>query len=148
MPIYRVETSDLESLAAISDAAIEHGVSAPPEVLADFKQLCRKYIALDSANPECAFLKFVEVDVILGYILVKDYWNLSNLFVLPAHQKRGVGKALLEEALSICRANSSRGYVRLNSSLNAVQFYQRLGFVEANERVVRRPYSVPMEYFL
>lgn len=78
-------------------------------------------------------LKYLDGDAIAGVVLVKDWWNLTNLFVDPACQGRGIGRALLGHVLGACRGRSPRGALLVNSSTNAVGFYRRLGFVPAGE---------------
>jgi GNAT superfamily N-acetyltransferase len=73
-------------------------------------------------------LKFVENGALAGVIMVKAYWNLCHLFVAPELHGRGIGKALLTAAVAGCRSKSPRGYLRLNSSRNAVGFYEHMGF--------------------
>jgi GNAT superfamily N-acetyltransferase len=61
-------------------------------------------------------------------VLVKEYWNMTNLFVAPDHQGRGIGRLLLEAAMKGCQTRSPRGALLLNSSTVACGFYEHLGF--------------------
>lgn len=59
------------------------------------------------------------------------------VFVDPAFLNRGIGSALLQHALRLAR-EQHQGSVRLESTLNAVGFYERFGFTQRNRSVVRR----------
>jgi GNAT superfamily N-acetyltransferase len=37
--------------------------------------------------------------LVVGIILVKEHWNLCNLFVDPSAQRRGIGRALLDAVI-------------------------------------------------
>jgi ribosomal protein S18 acetylase RimI-like enzyme len=55
---------------------------------------------------------------------MKDFWNLSCLFVAPEHQRRGIGKSLVLEVLSECKERSPDRCIKLNSSTKAWGFEQ------------------------
>lgn len=58
------------------------------------------------------------------------------VFVDPAFANRGVGSLLFERALSLAEVGQQS--VRLESTLNAVPFYERFGFVQVERSTVRR----------
>src|SRR5579862_3380399 len=62
---------------------------------------------------------------------------LANSFVLAAYRNQGIGSLLLGALLAHA---DSHGYVRvvLSPSERAVSFYQRAGFTQATELMVRR----------
>lgn len=92
------------------------------------------------------FFKYTNENRIVGVILIKEFWNLSDLFVEPRHQGREIGRKLVECAIPICRARSTKPSLRVNSSPHAVGFYKRIGFVEI-ELGKELPYGcVPLEY--
>ena len=66
--------------------------------------------------------------VLVGMLEIRDGTHVALLFVDPAHQRRGVGRALLEAALG-----PADGWPTLtvNSTPSAVGAYERLGFREA-----------------
>lgn len=65
----------------------------------------------------------------VGIIEIKEYCHVSMFFVKPEYQKRGYGKALFNEAISIISARKNNlNKPTVNSSLNAVPSYERLGF--------------------
>jgi GNAT superfamily N-acetyltransferase len=61
---------------------------------------------------------------------------LANSFVLGAHRNRGTGSRLLGALLAHA---DGHGYVRvvLSPSPRAVPFYERAGFTQASELMVR-----------
>lgn len=67
-------------------------------------------------------------DKILGVVLIKEYWNMTSLFVCTSIQKSGVASKLTESALNICREYSPINSVKLNSSSYASGFYSKFGF--------------------
>jgi len=85
--------------------------------------------ASDPAN--CVHLvACTESDEIVGVVLVKEFWNLSSLFVLPSSQGNGLGRSLVLAALEVCKSRSPIRAVHLNSAPRAVGFYSSLGFVQ------------------
>jgi len=100
------------------------------------------------AEPEtCLHLKYVEGERMLGVLLLKDDWNLVNLFVDPARHGEGIGRALVEAAVQHVRTIGNPS-IRLNSSDFVVEFYRRLGFVQQGPGKDRPGGCVPMELTL
>jgi GNAT superfamily N-acetyltransferase len=67
---------------------------------------------------------------LVGAAEVRDYNHLSLLFVDRQSQRNGIGRMLLLEVLRMCRAhNPSLKAMTVNSSPNAVEAYERLGFL-------------------
>ena len=89
--------------------------------------------------------KYSVDDTIAGFVVVKNFWNLSHLFVLPAHQRRGIGRRLLEAAIEACRDKSPREKIQLNSSAYAADFYATLGFKQTGPGIERPGGSIPFE---
>ncbi len=63
--------------------------------------------------------------------------EVRAVFVDPEWVGRGVGATLLSHALSLAGAQHA-GPVRLQSTLNAVAFYERFGFREVKRSTLRR----------
>ncbi|MDB5857745.1 MAG: hypothetical protein JWQ76_1434 [Ramlibacter sp.] len=131
MTIVPVEVDDAAAVAHFIERVIRASVDATDKEKEDFIVHTRRNVELWAAAPgEALHLKCVAAGgALLGVVMVKQYWNLCHLFVAPAAQGQGLGRALLEAAVSACRARRVRPYVRLNSARNAVGFYERLGFV-------------------
>jgi GNAT superfamily N-acetyltransferase len=83
---------------------------------------------------------------LIGFIIVKEFWNLSHLFVHPKYQRKGIGSSLVEAAIENCRTLSPRNKIQLNSSKNAAPFYEHAGFKQSGESVDRPGGCIPFEY--
>jgi ribosomal protein S18 acetylase RimI-like enzyme len=146
-PIAPVETADLPGIRRLIEAAIRGGVAQTEAEVAflldDIGQSLDEWVAAPAGK---LHLKYVEGGTIVGVILVKDWWNLTNLFVDPGCQRRGVGRALMTYVLAECRGRSPRAALLVNSSANAVGFYRRLGFVASGEPRDRIGGCVPLRY--
>jgi hypothetical protein len=67
---------------------------------------------------------------LVGAAEVRDFNHLSLLFVDRQSQRNGIGRMLLLEVLRMCRAhNPGHNVMTVNSSPNAVEAYERLGFL-------------------
>jgi GNAT superfamily N-acetyltransferase len=98
-------------------------------------------------NPDSSLhLKYGEAGVIAGVLLIKEFWNLTNLFVAPDYQRQGIGRLLLNEALQRCRSRSPRAAVLVNSSTYAAGFYERMHFVQTGPGKDRPGGCVPFRY--
>lgn len=86
----------------------------------------------------------------IGIIEIKEYCHIAMFFVKPEFQKRGVGKALFNEALSrISAKENGTKKLTVNSSLHAVPSYEQLGFkVKTKEQCYNGIRFVPMELTL
>lgn len=70
--------------------------------------------------------------------------GLAPLAVLPSYQKRGVGSALVERGLELCRHLPVDCIVVLGDP----HYYQRFGFVPAYRYQLHCPWDVPPEVFM
>lgn len=80
-----------------------------------------------------ALLREPESELVpIGGRTIRGGFYLDNLFVLPEYIQQGVGRALTEEILRLCRA---RGIARICivSDPNARAFYERMGAVLLGE---------------
>jgi GNAT superfamily N-acetyltransferase len=67
----------------------------------------------------------------------RQWGYVANVYVDPEHRNRGIGRALLDEAVAHADA---RGFARLllSPSERSVPLYQRAGFAPATSLMVRR----------
>jgi len=63
--------------------------------------------------------------------------EIVAIFVHPDHARQGVGSALVSHGLAKAKENHN-GPIRVESTLNAQPFYERMGFKKTGERVARR----------
>lgn len=75
---------------------------------------------------------FVEDGEILGFLSLLEGSFIGALFVDPAHQGKGVGRALIEEAQSRCTALTLAVYEENHA---AIGFYEKMGF----HKVLKQP---------
>jgi len=67
--------------------------------------------------------------------------GLGPMAVLPEHQRRGVGSALMRAGLDACRRLGHAVVVVLGHPA----YYQRFGFIAANEKGIRYAHAVTSE---
>ena len=84
------------------------------------------YIAVYDDGDVKGFIQAQRYDILYG----ESGYNIIALAVMPACQKRGIGKALLS-ALEYCAKQKGASFVRLNSRIereDAHAFYEHLGY--------------------
>jgi GNAT superfamily N-acetyltransferase len=84
--------------------------------------------------------------VFVGIIEVRNYNHISLLFVKKEYHNRGIGKKLLEMAITKCRQhNKNNAIIEVNSSPFAVPVYEKMGFVKTNtEQIINGIRFIPM----
>ena len=70
----------------------------------------------------------------LGLVRADGQWHLEHLWVLPAFQGRGLGRALFDEAVRQARAAGATE-LRIKSDPNAEPFYLKMGAVRTGLEV-------------
>ena len=144
--IRQVEDADLDEVAAMIARSIRVSVAATAEE-ADFL-IPDVYESLSDWKKDktnTIHLLHETDERIDGVILVKNHWNLCDLFVDPKTQRRGIGRALLNEVLPACAENSPKGKLMVNSSTVGLKFYKALGFMQTGPGIERPGGCVPLE---
>ena len=109
-----------------------------------------KYIAPEALSNQLAENHFALIAAlaaeIIGIIEIRNHKHIALFFVDGRHQRKGVGRALLEKALEICsRKDLQRSRMTVNASPNSQSAYQRMGFAPTDiEQCVNGIRSVPM----
>ena len=68
----------------------------------------------------------------IACLRIIDYHKIGRMAVLKDWRNKGVGAALLQEAVKICKAHGSKS-VYLSAQTHAIGFYQRCGFKVTSE---------------
>lgn len=80
-----------------------------------------------------ALVAFLE-GVIVGLIEVRNNDHISMLFVDNQYQQQGIGRALIQQAISACTETGlDLISMTVNASPNAVAAYKRIGFLPVDE---------------
>lgn len=145
MNIEKVSEKDLETIKELARRAIMESVDASDSIKNEIITDTMMHIEKNIGESERIFLKCID-EKVLGFILIQEYWNLSDLFVIPEAHGKGVGKRLLNTAISACLPKQKKGYIRVNSSLNAEGFYRRLGFETFTPEKEVPSFVVPLIY--
>ena len=132
MKIRRAITADSEEIGALI-------VKLAAEFIThEFGPGARKYFL--TSNDGASVKRFMESGFtyhvaesgnrVVGVVGVKNPSHLYHLFVGVSHQGKGLGRRLWEVAMADCLQNGPIEVFTVNSSNNAVNFYERLGFVQ------------------
>jgi len=93
-----------------------------------FDEICTIVDSWAESPGDAVHLVCIHDEKIVGVALISHYERMNLLFVHPAHQKAGIGTALLDSALQACRQCDNIKQVTLNSSDYAAPFYRNYGF--------------------
>ena len=135
--------ADADALVALRIAAMRESLQrvgrfdpqrARDRFLANFDPACTRHVLVDGAR--------------VGFVVVRpgpDEWLLDHLYVLPSHQGRGIGAAVLDDLFASADACGRSLRVGALRASEANRFYLRHGFelVECAEwdNYYRRPAS-------
>ncbi len=121
------------TLRALDDLNVrthnELWLGQPPPTEAQLIVARPRYSHFIETDPDGALVATVG-DEIAGVALAlvrEDFWGLSLLMVDPAHQGRGIGRALLTKALET-GANCSSGLILASPDARAMRSYAKAGF--------------------
>jgi len=134
MVIQQLEKSELQSLSVLIKTTVKECIKAGNDTIESIIKdsiLCSKRW-LDG-EIEGIHLVYKHDGKVVGIILIIDFWNMANLFVLPDFHGKGIATELVNEALILCKNKSPKGFVKLNSSSFASSFYENYGFIPNGE---------------
>jgi GNAT superfamily N-acetyltransferase len=63
--------------------------------------------------------------------------EIVAIFVHPKHVRQGIASALVRHAIVKARTTLG-GKIKIDSTLNAEQFYKTMGFIKTGERIAKR----------
>jgi predicted GNAT family N-acyltransferase len=68
----------------------------------------------------------------IACLRIIDYKKIGRMAVLKEYRGRGLGAALLLEAIAICKKHGSKS-VYLSAQTHAIEFYRKAGFKQISE---------------
>lgn len=86
----------------------------------------------EDIDPQCAWFVARAGDRVVGIARLTPEGRIGRMAVMPAWRQRGVGRALLQAALSQAREHGLTG-VHLSAQTHASGFYARQGFIAVGE---------------
>ena len=136
--------------AAYSTMRATHALPAEPRTAESIRVLAQRMGHLLNTDPRGSWVATTDDEHVVGLaqaLVRDDVWVLSLLGVLPAHQDRQTGKALLDAAVTYGR-DTARGMILSSRDPRAARRYSLAGFdlhpaVTAWGRVDRRNFPRP-----
>ncbi len=105
-------------------------------------------LAESLVSPYSRFFVYISDGRAAGYMglyLVSGEGSVTNVATHPDYRKKGIGEALVKNAVELCRAEGAE-YITLEvraSNAPAIRLYEKCGFVKVGER--KNFYSSPRE---
>lgn len=142
MRIRQETEADRAAIRAVNDAAF--GTSAEADIVEALRSKGVRLVSL-----------VVELDgTIVGHalfspVLLAEHpqlkvMGLGPMSVVPGHQRKGIGSALVREGLKQCKELGYHAVVVIGHP----QYYPRFGFVPAARYEMRSQYDVPEDAFM
>ena len=114
----------------------------PPGAAPDEESLMR--VIRETVSEDRVEAVFSMFEQMGGYHPTEAHWHLPLIGVAPGHQSRGIGSALLADALELCDRQQLPAYLEATSPRN-VALYRRHGFgILGRIQVADSPAVVPM----
>jgi putative acetyltransferase len=142
MRIRTEEERDRAVVKAVNESAFETQVEA--DLVGALRQQARPLISLVAEGDDTVLghILFTPVEL-TGYPELK-IMGLAPMAVLPAHQRLGIGSALVRAGLEACRGLGYGAVVVLGHP----EYYPRFGFIPAARFGISCEYDVPEEAFM
>lgn len=142
MRIRDEEKGDHGVVHSLNEAAF--GNPAEANLVDALRQQAQPFISLVAVNggEVVGHIMFSPV-TLAGYPNLR-IMGLAPMAVVPGHQRRGIGSALVEAGLERCRQLDYDGVVVLGHP----EFYPRFGFQPSVRFGIRSEYEVPDEVFM
>ncbi|HHX8512531.1 TPA: GNAT family N-acetyltransferase [Vibrio diabolicus] len=131
MEIQKVLKSDLEAVTRLVSEVSDKDVLPlfNEQGKQEYKDRVLPDLVTTFDHEKFSSVKAVSGGEVLGFAALRDGNYLTHLFVANSQQGSGLGRALLNHLLNQTDARE----VNLRSSVNAVEFYNRNGFVATGE---------------
>lgn len=143
MKIRAERESDYEAISALNERVFPSVLEA--RLVEWLRETARPFISLVAVDDEQELLGHIAFSpVTLFDDPAAKLMGLAPMAVDPAHQRRGIGVALVEAGLQRCRLNGSLAVVVLGHP----EYYPRFGFEPAADRGLSSEYDVPDDTFL
>ena len=128
--IRRLEPGDVPDVAALLEQLARTSITGEFSPLAQEKFLRSNDAAAIHGFIAHGFQCWVAESnqAIIGFVGVRDNSHLYHLFVAEPFQRQGIARQLWRVAQEACQAAGNPGRFTVNSSNNAVAFYESLGF--------------------
>ncbi|MFD2178973.1 GNAT family N-acetyltransferase [Veronia pacifica] len=123
--ISHVEESDFPRLYQLTEDAVREKVDATDEDKIVIIDAVKRHMNEAMLLKNSVFLKAVVSGEIAGFVLFKNHFRLSDLFVAPLYHFQGVGRALF---ISGIERLDDQETLDVYAAKNAIGFYQSLGF--------------------
>lgn len=142
MRIRTEEERDRAVVKAVNESAFETQVEA--DLVGALREQARPLISLVAEEDDTVLghILFTPVEL-TGYPELK-IMGLAPMAVLPAHQRLGIGSALVRAGLEVCRGLGYGAVVVLGHP----EYYPRFGFIPAARFGMSCEYDVPEEAFM
>lgn len=143
MIIRNEQNSDIDAITEVTIAAFKnHPISRQTEhfIVKALRRSAALTISLvaDIHGQVVGHIAFSPITISDG---TKDWYGMGPVSVLPNYQKRGIGKALIKEGLSLLRSMGAQGCALVGPP----DYYKKFGFKNYPEMIHE---GIPQEVFL
>ena len=143
MIIRKEKNKDLEAITQVTIAAFEnHPISRQTEhfIINALRAAGALTISLvaEIDGQVVGHIAFSPIDISDD---MTDWYGMGPVSVLPAHQKQGIGKALINEGLSLLKGMNAQGCTLVGPP----EYYKKFGFKNHPEMIHE---GIPQEVFL